>query len=158
METLFTWLHLSDLHVRAPSAAPAGDALLASLREDLSARTRCMSPVLSLLARRPIFAAMMATKPTEDRWAKRVTAWRASGETTDVFAQGKGFEGSTLRWWSSRLGRAEQPAFLRLVPKACAVQVDAGVVVEVGHARVRVKAGFDANLLAQVVAALGGDR
>lgn len=121
-------------------------------------RTRCMSPVLSLLARRPIFAAMMATKPTEDRWAKRVTAWRASGETTDVFAQGKGFEGSTLRWWSSRLGRAEQPAFLRLVPKACAVQVDAGVVVEVGHARVRVKAGFDANLLAQVVAALGGDR
>lgn len=40
METLFTWLHLSDLHVRAPSAAAAGDALLTSLREDLSARGR----------------------------------------------------------------------------------------------------------------------
>ena len=91
-------------------------------------------------------------------WAKRVEAWRASGETADVFAQGKGFEGSTLRWWSSRLGRPERPRFLRLLPKACAAQVDAGVVVEVGHARVRVKAGFDTKLLAEVVAALGGDR
>lgn len=94
---------------------------------------------------------------TAAMWAKRVEAWRASGETADVFAQGKGYEGSTLRWWSSRLGRPEQPQFLRLVPKACAGPVDTGVVVEVGHARVRVGAGFDAKLLAQVVAALGGD-
>jgi len=91
-------------------------------------------------------------------WTKRVEAWRASGETAEVFAQGKGFEGSTLRWWSSRLGRPERPRFVRLLPKACAGQVDAGVVVEVGHARVRVKAGFDTKLLAEVVAALGGDR
>ena len=91
-------------------------------------------------------------------WAKRVEAWRASGETADVFAQGKGYEGSTLRWWSSRLGRAEQPRFLRLVPKGGGVQVDAAVVVEVGHARIRVKEGFDTKLLAEVVAALGGDR
>jgi hypothetical protein len=101
---------------------------------------------------------MTATRTTGETWAKRVQAWRASGETADAFAQGKGYEGSTLRWWSSRLGQAEQPRFLRLVAKACAVQVDAGVVVEVGQARVRVKAGFDAKLLAQVVAALGGDR
>jgi hypothetical protein len=101
---------------------------------------------------------MRATRTTEDVWAKRVETWRASGETADVFAQDKGFEGSTLRWWSSRLGRAVQPGFLRLVPKACAPQVDAEVVVEVGHARVRVKAGFDVTLLAEVVAALGGDR
>jgi hypothetical protein len=101
---------------------------------------------------------MTATRATEERWAKRVLAWRASGETADAFARGNGYEGSTLRWWSSRLGRAEQPRFLRLVPKACAVSVDAGVVVEVGHARVRAKAGFDAKLLAEVVAALGGDR
>ena len=32
------------------------------------------------------------------------------------------------------------------------------LVVEVGHARVRVMAGFDTKLLAEVVAALGGDR
>lgn len=101
---------------------------------------------------------MTATRTTEDTWAKRVEAWRASGETADAFAQGKGYEGSTLRWWSSRLGRASRPRFLRLVPKARAVQVDAGLVVEVGHARVHVKAGFDTKLLAEVVAALGGDR
>ena len=100
---------------------------------------------------------MTATRTTEETWAKRVEAWRASGETADVFAQGQGYEGSTLRWWSSRLGRAS-PQFLRLVPKASAVQVDAGLVVEVGHARVRVMAGFDTKLLAEVVAALGGDR
>ena len=101
---------------------------------------------------------MKARRATEDAWTKRVEAWRASGETADAFAQGKGFEGSTLRWWSSRLGRGEKPNFLRLVPKTCAVQVDAGMVVEVGHARVRVEAGFNAKLLAEVVAALGGDR
>jgi hypothetical protein len=101
---------------------------------------------------------MKARRTTEDAWTKRVEAWRASGETADAFAQGKGFEGSTLRWWSSRLGRTETPNFLRLVPRACAVRVDAGMVVEVGHARVRVEAGFNAKLLAEVVAALGGDR
>lgn len=101
---------------------------------------------------------MTATKTTEATWAKRVEAWRASGERADVFAQGKGYEGSTLRWWSSRLGRAERPRFVRLVPKVPVVAVDAGMVIEVGHARVRVKAGFDTKLLAEVVAALGGDR
>jgi hypothetical protein len=101
---------------------------------------------------------MTATKTTEEIWAKRIEAWRASGETADVFAQGKGYEGSTLRWWSSRLGRAEKPRFLRLVPKACPLQGDAELVVEVGQARVRVKAGFDTTLLAEVVAALGGGR
>jgi transposase len=102
---------------------------------------------------------MKATRTTETIWAKRVTEWRASGETANAFAQGKGYEGSTLRWWSSRLTRTQQPRFLRLVPKANAVQVDdAGVVIEVGHARVHVKAGFDSTLLADVVAALGGNR
>jgi hypothetical protein len=101
---------------------------------------------------------MTATKTTEEIWARRLEAWRASGETADVFARGKGYEGSTLRWWSSRLGRAEKPRFVQLVPKAGAAQVDAGVVVEVGHARIRVKAGFDTRLLAEVVGALGGAR
>ena len=101
---------------------------------------------------------MRATKRTEEAWAKRVAAWRASGETAETFADGKGYEGSTLLWWSSRLGRGVGPGFLRLLPKASAAEVDAGLVVEVGHARVRVKAGFDRTLLADVIAVLGGDR
>jgi hypothetical protein len=101
---------------------------------------------------------MRATKATEATWGKRVEAWRASGETTEEFAGGKGYKGSTLRWWSSRLGRAERPRFVQLVPKAKDMLVDAELCVEVGRARVRVKAGFDTKLLADVVAALGGDR
>jgi hypothetical protein len=100
---------------------------------------------------------MTATRRTEETWAKRVAAWRASGETAEAFAVGKGYEGSTLRWWSSRLGRDEASGFLRLVPKASVAEVDAGLVVEVGRARVRVKAGFDRALLAEVIAALGGE-
>jgi hypothetical protein len=101
---------------------------------------------------------MTAAMVTRETWAERVEAWRESGESADVFAEGKGYQGSTLRWWSSRLKRDERPRFLRLVPKESAAQADAGLVVEVGHARVRVKAGFDRSLLAEVVAALGVDR
>jgi hypothetical protein len=101
---------------------------------------------------------MTAARATRETWAKRVEAWRGSGESAEVFAEGKGYEGSTLRWWSSQLKRDEQPRFLRLVPKESATHADAGLVVEVGHARVRVKAGFDRSLLAEVVSALGGDR
>ena len=103
-------------------------------------------------------AAMKATRTTEEIWAKRVEEWRASGDTADAFARGKGYQASTLHGWSSRLGRAETPRFVQLVRKAGAAPVDAGVVVEVGLARIRVKEGFDARLLAKVVAVLGGDR
>lgn len=100
----------------------------------------------------------MTETTTKAMWAKRVEAWRASGETAEAFAQGKGYKGSALYTWSSRLKQSEQPGFLRLVPKASAAQADPALVVEVGAARIRVKAGFDTRLLAEVVAALGGDR
>lgn len=101
-----------------------------------------------------------ATKKTEAKWAERVRAWRASGETAQEFAQRQGYAASTLHVWSSRLTRAEAPRFLRLVPKAKATPVTsaAELVVEVGSARVRVAAGFDSALLADVVRVLGGDR
>lgn len=95
---------------------------------------------------------------TQTKWAARVAAWRTSGQTVLEFCKGREFSPGGLRYWSSRLGRAEQPGFLRLVPKARAEQMDAEVVIEVRHARVRVKAGFDATLLAEVVAALSGHR
>jgi len=98
------------------------------------------------------------TATTEERWSQRVRTWRASGETADAFAHGKGYAGSTLRWWASRLGRGETSGFVRLVPKAPDGHHEAALVVEVGRARVHVKAGFDTKLLAEVVAALGGDR
>ncbi|KYF47961.1 hypothetical protein BE08_37770 [Sorangium cellulosum] len=102
-------------------------------------------------------ASMMRTKATEAMWSERVRAWRESGETAEEFARSRGFAASTLHGGSSRLSRTEAPRFLRLVPKTPAVASSvAELVVEVGGARVRVAAGFDPALLADVVRALGG--
>ncbi len=96
---------------------------------------------------------------TEAKWAERISEWRASGQTADAFAEGKGFKAGTLRWWSTRLSRATSSApaipFARVVraPRAAS---DAPVVIAVGVARVEVARGFDPMLLREVVAALGG--
>ncbi len=61
----------------------------------------------------------MATS-TEAMWRERVSRWRRSGLTADEFAaQEKGFQASTLRYWSSRLRSAPTPvqtAALELLP------------------------------------------
>src|SRR5262245_41222256 len=36
-------------------------------------------------------------------WKRRVASWRASGESAERFAAGRGFAANTLRWWASRL-------------------------------------------------------
>jgi hypothetical protein len=96
---------------------------------------------------------------TKEKWSERVRAWRASGQEASAFAAGKGYEASTLRWWASRLGREEQPLrIVPVVPRASSAAAQGDVVVEVGGARVRVTAGFDGALLAEVVRALGGAR
>jgi hypothetical protein len=99
-------------------------------------------------------------------WSERVRAWRASGQTAPEFAQGRGFEASTLRYWASRLGRdgaaaAESPPrrvrLLRVTPAPSRAATEP-VVVSVGAARIEVRAGFDRALLREVVDALGGTR
>lgn len=97
-----------------------------------------------------------AASNTEQIWRERVRQWRASGETAEQFARHKGFAPSTLRWWSSRLGSPERTTFVRLVPKPVAPTAAPEVLVEIGAARVRVAAGFDAALLADVVRVLSG--
>jgi hypothetical protein len=94
-----------------------------------------------------------AVRVSESEWQTRIAAWRASGQTAAAFAQAHGYAVGTLRWWSSRLRRRAAARFVRLVPRA-AVTASPEVVLEVGGARVRVARGFDAALLAQVVAAL----
>jgi hypothetical protein len=86
-------------------------------------------------------------------WAKRVSAWRSSGQTADAFASGRGFAGGTLRWWASRLAR-RPPALVRVVAAP-----SPSVELEVGGVSVRVRPGFDGALLSQVLdvlAARGG--
>lgn len=101
-------------------------------------------------------AATSAPSTKEALWRERVGAWRKSGESADKYSEGRGFAAGTLRWWSSRLGRQDATRFVRLVPRASAVPTAArDLVVEVGRARIRVVAGFDPSLLADVVRALG---
>lgn len=94
-------------------------------------------------------------------WEKRVAAWRASGLSADAFAEGRGFAGATLRWWSSRLKSGARArgatSEVRLAQVVRAPRpVAHGVVVELRGARVLVPPGVDEATLATVIAALGG--
>lgn len=101
---------------------------------------------------------------TESKWGARVEQWRASGKSAPDFAQGQGFEASTLRYWASRLKHLPQslakPAprvrmvRVRRTPRPVPVEA---IVVAIGTARIEVHDGFDQALLRQVVDALTGE-
>ncbi|HEX3596619.1 MAG TPA: hypothetical protein VHU80_16020 [Polyangiaceae bacterium] len=101
---------------------------------------------------------------TEAKWRSRVAEWRASGLTAETFASGKGYEASTLRFWSSRLRHKEdvvRPAPEAVVAMAQVVRTpsvarDEALTIAIGRARVVVTRGFDAELLRTVVDALEG--
>jgi hypothetical protein len=107
---------------------------------------------------------------TEAKWAERLEQWKASGKSQEEFAQGKPFKASTLRWWSTELKRRnvrgqEEPAgdirMARVMRKrsgAAGASTSSGLVVEVSGVRIALNRGFDAELLAQVVQAVGGAR
>ncbi len=102
---------------------------------------------------------------TESKWAERVCEWRASGEPAEDYARGRGFEASTLRWWSSRLQRGVVTSSPRTpsvrmarVRRRRAPESDAGsMTIRIGAARVEVRRGFDRGLLREVVEALRGE-
>jgi len=104
---------------------------------------------------------------TQAKWSTRVTEWRASGQRAEQFAEGKGFKGSTLRWWATRLGQAGREAASDPSPPAAPIafarvlraEVSASrspLTLVVGAARIELLRGFDAELLREVITALGG--
>lgn len=105
---------------------------------------------------------------TQAKWAARVSEWRQGGKPAEEFAEGRGFEPSTLRYWASRLKRgtgvaAETPAvrMARVVRRSESMDsatACAGIVVEIGTARVTIRRGFDQLLLREVVESLQGER
>ena len=116
----------------------------------------------------------MSEAETAAKWAERVRVWRASGASAATFAAGQGFAASTLRWWDSKLTQAAKPrvAMARVVRRAAgrpeAAEVAAtssgatpsasALTLEVDGARIVVRRGFDAELLRQLVQAIGGAR
>lgn len=103
-------------------------------------------------------------------WAERVTAWRASGLTSERFCDGKGFRPNALRNWAWRLGKTKprrkfSVPIARVVPTlrtGLGAQVSTprapthtGITVEIGAVRIVVGSGFDRSTMAAVLELLG---
>jgi transposase len=93
-------------------------------------------------------------------WQRRVTQWKKSGLTAEVFAAQQGLNPGTLRWWSSALRRPAAPSaatgFARLVaadaaPSAATEPAALDLVLPSGR-MVRVRRGFDPALLRELLA------
>ena len=117
----------------------------------------------------------MSEAETAAKWTERVRAWRASGGSAASFAAGQGFAASTLRRWDSKLTQAAKPrvAMARVVRRGAGEPAEAragaatssvappsatALTLEVDGARIVVGRGFDAELLRQLVQAIGGAR
>lgn len=101
--------------------------------------------------------------PAETKWTARVQSWRESEKTAEEFSAGQGYQPSTLKYWASRLKssatRAAAPVpIARVVRQRSRSVNEASIEVLVGRARVLVRRGFDAALLREIAAALGGER
>ncbi|MDP3278733.1 MAG: IS66 family insertion sequence element accessory protein TnpB [Deltaproteobacteria bacterium] len=94
----------------------------------------------------------------EFRGRERVALWRASGLSAARIAAQHTLSVTSLTRWASRLSTpsSSSPAFVPVVRAKAPVSRE--LVVEVGAARARVAPNFDADLLAAVVRALGGER
>ena len=101
-----------------------------------------------------------------DTWKRRVAEWRASGLTSEEFAQRRDFAAGTLLWWSSRFRRLGVPldgpparptiALARIVPSAptAGERSSSGVSVEVGAGLVKLERDFDQEVFSRAVVAL----
>lgn len=100
------------------------------------------------------------------RWraadAREVLAkWEQSGLTLTAFAQADGLDPARLSRWRSRLAGSEEPAVrfhpVKVLSPSGVTSSGIEVITTSGH-RVAVHAGFDPDLLIQVVDTLKGQR
>jgi transposase-like protein len=78
---------------------------------------------------------------------------RTTGEPVKAIAERMGVKASTAYFWMKRAREAAQPEFARVIPTRRAAK--AAVSLEVGGVIVHLESGFDADLLREVVSALG---
>lgn len=96
-------------------------------------------------------------------WLEQVRAWKASGQSSDAFAKGKGFTAKLLRWWAWKLGREREdvsPKLARVTKAASPIEFielvapvrdTSGLVVRVGRVEVEIGRGFDVDTLVRVL-------
>jgi hypothetical protein len=113
---------------------------------------------------------------TDAKWLERIRQWKESGKSAEEFAEGQPFKATTLKWrdaeqrraarGGARYGKAAADVgairFARVVPvprpSATPAAPIAGLTLEVAGARISLSRGFDAELLVEVVRALGTSR
>ena len=83
-----------------------------------------------------------------------IEAVRTSGASVRVVAARMGVKESTAYYWMKKARAARAPEFARVVPRSA--EAKASMVIEVGGAVIRLESGFDAELLVEVISALGG--
>ena len=92
-------------------------------------------------------------------WAKRVHRWKRSGLSAAAFALSEGVNASTLKWWSSQLGRPTPPSAPPVV-EVVVPAIDAPAMalkVEVRDGvQVTVPVGFDEETLRRLLLVLEG--
>ena len=97
----------------------------------------------------------MRKRYTTEQRNRLVTEVRTTGAPVRAVAERLGVTVSSAYLWMKDAGPAEiAPVFARVVPTT--VTARSWLTLEVGRARVRVEAGFDADLLREVVSALSG--
>lgn len=99
----------------------------------------------------------------KERWLEEVAAWRGSGKPLQTYARENGLSVFALRYWMLRSeGRprapgkpaasgAPAPKFIALKPAAAS---GGAIEIRCGAFAVAVSAGFDAGVLAAVLAVL----
>jgi len=89
-------------------------------------------------------------------WERRRALFRKSGLTHKAFCKKYHLKLSTQHYWFGRLGKQEKERGLVELDHASFAP---GLVVSVGQdCRIEVRKGFDPQLLAEVIQALGGVR
>jgi len=100
-------------------------------------------------------------------WATEVAAWRASGKTASEFCKDRGYSATRLYWWSSQLKRSKATPVRRASVQLARVVRKRGasggaerapIVIEVGRARVEVRADADPAALSLVLQSLASTR
>ena len=95
----------------------------------------------------------MRKRHTAEARERLIAEVKATGETPRVVAERLGVCASSAYRWTKDASMASAPVFARVVPSQSASR--SGFVVQLGRAAIRIEAGFDADLLRDLVAALG---
>ena len=90
---------------------------------------------------------------SEEKARGELVAWRKSGEPLAVFARRRGYNEQRLRWWRGRLGDVDDKPVLAPVRIVERETSSIEILVRSGYV-IRVRAGFSAEALVDVVRAL----